>query len=243
MNLAFFSEEEAAEALVGLTDPSEFYDSESIAPLQLRRAKSVPERESIKLQVRVATEQDRKERGARARSRYYLMHGEPTRELTRHRRKQEDEYIVYHLDRQRAKRQAESEDLLPGVLAKEADNDLFPDMARDKYEHKTAREHKQKLNKNDSTRFRDSSHSEHDFSQRVGVRERSPLRADRSNNKNGDLLPQVKNKPSYLSGNDDSITRTRSRSRSPDFGSRLQLTKENRPRRHRRHRRKAEDLF
>jgi hypothetical protein len=237
----FFSEEEAAGALVGLTDPSEFYDSESIAPLQVRRAKTVPDKESIKLQIRVATEQDKKERGARARSKYYLMHGEPTRQLERSRRKQEDELIVSHLDKQRVKRQAETDDLLPGVLAKEIENDLFPDMAKDL---KVAREVKWRLA--DPNRRR----KEHaDFSNRLRVRSRSPLRSGRDSdvidNGHDDLLPGIKGQRSYLSGNAGTASKaSRDRSRSPEnFGSRLDISREQRPNRHKKNRRKAADLF
>ncbi|GAA5806819.1 hypothetical protein MFLAVUS_000167 [Mucor flavus] len=72
-NLAFSTEEQAQEALANLlTDTSSGVDHRALVPA---KAFVDGEGKSHELFIRLSTDEDVKERGARQRSRYYLIHG------------------------------------------------------------------------------------------------------------------------------------------------------------------------
>lgn len=80
LNLVYDDPNDAFQCLVAMTDPIEFDSATGPIPAgQLRRLKPIPHKPEVLLQARFANDSDRKESGSRAKSRYYLFHGEPTR--------------------------------------------------------------------------------------------------------------------------------------------------------------------
>ncbi|ANB13837.1 hypothetical protein AWJ20_4784 [Sugiyamaella lignohabitans] len=79
VNMVFDAETLADGCLDALTSEAVYYEGTSIKPTEIRPAKPYPFKEGVTLTVRQAFESDRKIKGARARSRYYLFNGEPTR--------------------------------------------------------------------------------------------------------------------------------------------------------------------
>lgn len=85
MNVVFKSAVKAKGALIALTSESVFYEGDKVADTQLRDGKSHPEKRGINLKIRMALDTDRKVKNARAKSKYYLWHGEPSFEDERYR--------------------------------------------------------------------------------------------------------------------------------------------------------------
>lgn len=79
LKIVYDDPEDAFQCLVAITSPAEFESAESIAPEQLRRTKPHRDYPDAELKARFALKSDKKSTGSRARSRYYLLHGEPTR--------------------------------------------------------------------------------------------------------------------------------------------------------------------
>jgi hypothetical protein len=79
VNILFQDPEPASQCLEALTAEAVYYEGTKLDPTDLRLAKSYQiKQQNIQLSVRISFETDRKGKGARARSRYYLFHGEPT---------------------------------------------------------------------------------------------------------------------------------------------------------------------
>ncbi len=74
--VVFDSYDEADVALKELSSQGAFYDG-ALETTVIRQAKNDPEHPQVLLSVRIAFQGDRKTTGARTRSRYYLLHGEP----------------------------------------------------------------------------------------------------------------------------------------------------------------------
>ncbi|KAK9476763.1 hypothetical protein V1514DRAFT_160834 [Lipomyces japonicus] len=77
--LVYANDDAASTALEKFTSEAEFYD-DAPEPSTLRNAKVHPENGKFSLKVRIALLTDKKARGARDRSRYYLFHGDPREE-------------------------------------------------------------------------------------------------------------------------------------------------------------------
>lgn len=79
LNIVYDDPEDAFQCLVAITSPAEFELADSIAPEQLRRTKTHRDYPEVELKARFALHSDKKTSGSRSRSRYYLLHGEPSR--------------------------------------------------------------------------------------------------------------------------------------------------------------------
>ncbi|ODQ65501.1 hypothetical protein NADFUDRAFT_82560 [Nadsonia fulvescens var. elongata DSM 6958] len=117
VNLAYGNDELATQALIAFSlDP----DSSAALPIsQLRPAKVCPEKEMAELSVRKSFPTDQKVKGARHRSRYYLLHGEPEDTGLANGRS-----LRRYSDSDRRYRQHGN--------AEDNDEDLFPSLARDR---------------------------------------------------------------------------------------------------------------
>lgn len=78
LNISYDAAEDAFQFLVNITDADEFDKDDRIEPTQLRQTRPHPNSNAV-FQARFATTADVKPSGARARSRYYLLHGTPSR--------------------------------------------------------------------------------------------------------------------------------------------------------------------
>lgn len=79
LNIVYQNGDDAFESLVAITAPEELERAEPIRPEEDRRARPDAKHADAALFVRFAFATDRKADHARAKSRYYLLHGEPTR--------------------------------------------------------------------------------------------------------------------------------------------------------------------
>lgn len=77
MNLCYYEDEWAADALTALTSEAAYYEGQEYGLTDPRPGKTHPDKPGTTLIVRFAMEKDRKVKGARNLSRYYLLHGEP----------------------------------------------------------------------------------------------------------------------------------------------------------------------
>jgi hypothetical protein len=111
VNLCYYEDEWAADALTAFTSEAAYYEGHDYGLTDPRPGKTHPDKPGINLIVRFAKEKDRKIKGARDMSRYYLLHGEPE-------------------DRRPYAKSAfwdDDKDLFP-----ELGDDLFPDRVRDR---------------------------------------------------------------------------------------------------------------
>lgn len=135
LNIVYDDPEDAFQSLVAMTDPSEFH-GESILPEQLRKARVYEKKADVELKVRFARTNDKKQRGSRVRSRYYLLHGEPTVNdyLVRFGTKRSKAPMLYGTNGveivEKRKHRPQGEDLFPEKAQKvnldDIDDDLFP---------------------------------------------------------------------------------------------------------------------
>lgn len=121
MNVVFKSGVKAKGALIALTSESVFYEGTEVADTQLRDAKSHPEKRGVNLKIRIAFDTDKKVKNARAKSKYYLWHGEPSFE--------DERYRVHdpNMDMTEEERNAAREYRFREVPADGGDDELFPE--------------------------------------------------------------------------------------------------------------------
>jgi hypothetical protein len=229
VNLCYYEDEWAADALTAFTSEAAYYEGHDYGLTDPRPGKTHPDKPGINLIVRFAKEKDRKVKGARDMSRYYLLHGEPE-------------------DRRPYAKSAfwdDDKDLFP-----ELGDDLFPDRVRDRTQdprlksdvpsssHKRS-SHSRKTRNDEDAEDGEDLFPDRDLGARLDIgqdrgrvrnRSRSPGRRRRSDHETpsgtwtkGELL-----KPQSL--RERISARSRSRSRSPS-------------RRRRRGRRTAADHF
>ncbi|KAK9456975.1 hypothetical protein V1511DRAFT_495830 [Dipodascopsis uninucleata] len=79
----------ANKALLAFTNVNALYEGE-LDMSALRSAKEFPDHDKIVLKTRIAFQTDKKVKGARERSRYYLFHGDPREDEERDRRRDRD---------------------------------------------------------------------------------------------------------------------------------------------------------
>lgn len=121
VNIVYDDPEDAFQALVAMTDESEFEAPDPIAPTQLRRLKPHPSIPETEIRARFATESDHKPSDSRKRSEYYARHGEPTR----------NDYLKRFGTRRSAPMQFGQKNILKKSRHEERDlsGDLFPEKA------------------------------------------------------------------------------------------------------------------
>ncbi|KAG5361958.1 hypothetical protein CJU90_3429 [Yarrowia sp. C11] len=132
VNIVFVDAIQAQNALQAMTDPSLFYEGDSIEPEQERAAKTFVKADhgKVQLQVRTSFQSDVKERDARQKSKYYLYHGEPTK-VEDFRRFQDKAHTYEVLERRRnlkpsGRSELEGDDLFPSISKRdEEEEDLF----------------------------------------------------------------------------------------------------------------------
>jgi len=136
LNVVYDDPEDAFQALVAVTAPEAFAGDAQIAPEQLRPAKPHPRKPEVAIETRFAFVRDQKTSGSRSKSRYYLMHGEPSRkqDLARFgtKRSQPMKYGVKNKDIIKSRRrEADVGDLFPSKaptvpLTDDIMDDLLP---------------------------------------------------------------------------------------------------------------------
>ncbi|KAG5367172.1 hypothetical protein CJU89_1625 [Yarrowia sp. B02] len=121
VNLVFVDAIDAQNALQAMTDPSLFYDGDSIEPETLRAAKTFVKADhgKVQLEVRTSYQSDVKAKDARQKSKYYLYHGEPTK-VEDFRRFQDKAHTYEVLERRRklkpsGRSEIDGDDLFPSV--------------------------------------------------------------------------------------------------------------------------------
>ncbi|CAG84197.1 YALI0A19822p [Yarrowia lipolytica CLIB122] len=129
VNIVFVDAIDAQNALQAMTDPSLFYDGDSIEPEQERAAKTFVKADhgKVQLQVRTSYQSDVKARDARQKSKYYLYHGEPTK-VEDFRRFQDKAHTYEVLERRRnlkpsGRSEIDGEDLFPSVTKRDDESD------------------------------------------------------------------------------------------------------------------------
>lgn len=73
--IVYDEDDDAAKALAAITQTSE--PATELAPTELRAARRHPKKDEVEILARSALSSDQKSQGSRAKSRYYLLHGEP----------------------------------------------------------------------------------------------------------------------------------------------------------------------
>lgn len=121
VNIVFVDAVTAQNALQSMTDPSLFYDGDSIDPETERAAKTFVKADHAKVQlkVRCSYQSDVKARDARQKSKYYLYHGEPSK-VEDFRRFEEKAHTQEVLQRRRnlkpsGRSEIDGDDLFPSV--------------------------------------------------------------------------------------------------------------------------------
>lgn len=129
VNIVFVDAIDAQNALQAMTDPSLFYDGDSIEPEQERAAKTFVKADhgKVQLQVRTSYQSDVKARDARQKSKYYLYNGEPTK-VEDFRRFQDKAHTYEVLERRRnlkpsGRSEIDGEDLFPSVTKRDDESD------------------------------------------------------------------------------------------------------------------------